>query len=648
MSLDFQEGSAVNEQAAVQTCTNIVRGVSGDYRIRVSVVNVGQDAFWDWAEHYIGVHPDNLRRKLNVMKGLMAHEGKHVRISRGKIIPEDDRLNTTFNQLFQTSEDVMVHTSVDRDLPGAGIWLRECFEDFNKEGEDRNLRVVAEKTERAYGFLPRTIEYCMAMQNTWFLDGGYGVDLKPETKEALDKAMIFVNALAKRVPLPEVPEDEVLGAAYHRYAVLKAYVYPDFDRLTDMDREDATDFAYIDLLSRDEGQIYKQILELRLEPEEKAELEVLLKQAKDRQAPVAGASPPETNSYFKLDEISPGLRNKMKAGRKQLQEEQRKKIEEMARDIIKKFQDQIIKALRGMLTDPGDNPTNSEMKIILKSKAQVKKEIAEKVESTQSQKKDKEDHLKRYHRLKDEVTQEMQELKKKWKTPPNMRPGWLPHGFATGRKLRNKGAMAYTRDRRKYSELWKRKGGEMVKTDEGVLLLLDVSYSMVEIPESFLKSDAVKSIIVFAETYEARKTPYSICIYSTVTVEGTSGGDDKHFIHVVKDFGEPLTNAVRSRIGGLQGVGNTPTGWALGEAVQKISKYGFKRQIIIPITDGSSDDPRLVIANSVDFKRARNNILIPIGVGVNEERFKNEFPEGNVVKNFSELPGFISTVLDAI
>ncbi len=130
-----------------------------------------------------------------------------------------------------------------------------------------------------------------------------------------------------------------------------------------------------------------------------------------------------------------------------------------------------------------------------------------------------------------------------------------------------------------------------VVRDVAVLLLVDVSRSTatpVAGSNARVLDVAKEAIVLFSEALEVVGDAYAIAGFSG------SGRLGVEYFHV-KDFGEPMTDAIRNRIDGLQPRQNTRMGAAVRHAAGRFAAVSSRVRLLILLGDG--------FPNDLDYKR---------------------------------------------
>lgn len=650
----------LNKEESLKILRSIVRGVSRDYGIDVRLVTGEGDAYFNWKDHYVGVNEKNLSRNLDVQRGLAAHEGKHVAITVGEMVPEEDMLHTGFGQLLQTVEDVRVNSSTERDLPGAGDWIRKAMIDFTKEGEERDIKVATERLTGELGFTPRSLEFTMALQNSWAL-GEFGIPLHDETKEALDKIMPWIEKIKADVPLPGAKKSEVRESMWRNYTIQKTHIWPVFAELIEKDKQDIEDLQFIKYLSSDEGSMELEIVNMDLTPEEREELAGIVAETREKFPPPPPEEPKKEEdsgqlNFMDLNKMSGSLRTKLENAKKQINSKKQEQFESEAEEKMKELEDKIIEALRSKLQDPKNNETNQEREIRLLQEAQYQKDALQAALDIKAAREKQGPPPSRYQEILNQVSDEIDDLVDKLQKVllPNKFPRWKK-GFASGGRLTMPRVMQYAADKRGYNQLWEKKTLPH-KKDYGATILLDLSTSMSqdilndqsEIVGNKL-TEALKAVVIFSEALNRLGIPFEVLGYSSERKQnGTGYMDRENKLVVLKEFREEFGDDIREKIGSVQVIGWTPTGWGVQQASERIVDYGCKQPIIVNVTDGAADDRSILKLTVDDIDDNTNQLLIGLGIGggIDPADIENIYRHGKHVPNVKDLPSEITNVLE--
>ena len=199
-------------------------------------------------------------------------------------------------------------------------------------------------------------------------------------------------------------------------------------------------------------------------------------------------------------------------------------------------------------------------------------------------------------------------------------------GFASGRKVDMRRAMAYESDPRRYNELWVR-NSIPDRRSVAVSLLVDLSGSM-----QGAKADAaLLGTILLAETLARLKVPFALNGFQDVLVP-------------LHDFGEELGPEVRRKIAELKqevdgcrnGGNNQPAynddGPCLLAAAEQLRGQAASSRLLVVVSDGLPEGRR---SNAADLHTAVASLvgphaemdLLALGLGAGTEHVTKFYPE---------------------
>lgn len=666
MTEQTSEAPKLSDKEALKILTSIVRGVSRDYSIQVKLLNKGDDdAYFNWADRYVAIHKKNFGRDLDVLRGLASHEGKHVEISIGEMIPKEDMQADGFNGMFQMVEDVRVNSSTERDFPGAGEWIRKANFDFTKDGEERSLKEATRIATGSLGFTPRMLEWGMAIQNTW-TTGEYGIPLKPDTKQALDIVMPSVEKIKADVPISGSKKTEFRESMWRNYTIQKTEIWPVYKELLEKDRKDIENLNFIKYLSSDEGTMELEIINADLTDEERQELESIIKDTREKfpkppeEPKPEETKPPENTNlgFMDLSKISSGLKQKLDNAQKQISSKKQQEFKDNAEQALRDIEDAIVAALRAKLQDPKVNETHKERIERIASEASFENALNAATKKRNEAPKPPE-VTSTYQDLLNQVSSEIDELVDHLNDAlvPNKFPRWR-RGYPDGQRLGLSNVMQYEADKRGYDKLWERKSVPK-KKDYGLTLLLDLSISMnnplVDENGKLIGNrltEALKSVVIFSEALSRVGIPFEVLGYSSEMSTNQSTGKDQweNKLVILKEYRESFGDDIRKKIGEAGVIGRTPTGWAVGVASDRISSYGIKAPIIINVTDGKQTDGVVLPFNINKITQQTNQILIGIGIGqgIDPVDIEGVYPSGKHIPDVRDLPSTMGDLLSQV
>ena len=134
------------------------------------------------------------------------------------------------------------------------------------------------------------------------------------------------------------------------------------------------------------------------------------------------------------------------------------------------------------------------------------------------------------------------------------------------------------------ADIYKRR--EMRQREVAVTLLADMSTSIMQhLPEGGGRLvDRVRAgVLLFAESMEEVGDTYSIAGFCSKYRDNVS-------YYTIKDFGEPLTQEIRSTIGGMSGRLATRMGAAIRHATASFDGIESRRRLLLILSDGRPED----------------------------------------------------------
>lgn len=198
-------------------------------------------------------------------------------------------------------------------------------------------------------------------------------------------------------------------------------------------------------------------------------------------------------------------------------------------------------------------------------------------------------------------------------------------GFASGRRLDLRKAMAFASDPRRHDEMWRRPTIPR-RRDTTFLLLVDLSGSM----RGEKTAAAIAGTVLLAESLDRVQVPFAVYGFQDVLIPFC-------------EFGEGLTSMTRAAIGAMgeeingtrPGGNNQPLynddGPCVVEAGNRLLEEPAKEHVLIVVSDGVPEGrrstPEDLHTAVAELSRVPGLRVVGIGLGVGTEHVRDYYPE---------------------
>lgn len=597
----------------------IAQRVGGDFGMKLEIIPAGKrpkglpelGSYFDPRETKIVFDPEDVKRDPQEAEFIAGHEGGHRAITRGpeSIGLKKEKTEKVYGQLgfafiSNALEDPADNNWIKEKFPGLEPNIKNTYDKMLKASEKENIPLGLSHPEalqaaRLLGYIPKFVHYGSEIIKYWH-QGEFSKKLDPEVKKALDKTKKEAEEYFQTIPGSKPTEKEIIEKAKKRFLIDYEKIWPDVKKLVEKDLN---------------NEKLRQMLMQGLGKDK------LPKDLQKEGAPIP------------MDELSEGLKKKLKEVFDSLPDDLKKALKEQAEKQLKELEDKLSEGLRGKLNQ--DNPeSHSERVIRIKKEHDDKEKGKREKEEIERARKEFEKKLEAQMSEYDKVYKEVKPLIDSLYRQllkifiPERHPRWKS-GYPSGSRIDLAKAMQYEAERSKYTELWERKSIPR-KIDYRFSLLNDLSSSMKfggKIEEDF------KAKVVIAETLNRLDLQYEII--------GFTDAFDNN-VKIYKDFRDKLNKEVRDRIGLMKKEvsGFTPTSSATKFASERLEENKGKHNFLITLTDGSPcpESSQLTKDFVKEARRKTNQKFIGLGLGSGTEHVKELYPNSIANISVKELP----------
>jgi len=611
---------------------------------------------------------------MDYLRFVISHEAGHRRISRTEFIPKEEWQQQGFSFMMNAIEDPRDNNFVAESYPKFKEHMSLAYEhDLDVEEKHK------QKAQQKLGYEPRFMQAGFEYIKQWFRDVQkqeieVGEDLPPEVKEVVEKTIAEAQKSWWTYPSKkeaDSAEKNITKYAKTYYEINRDRIWPEFQKLVEMDKEDQQMQEFLQDMQKQQGQEQEsqipEELDQELTEEEKQKLQEELDKSSspekegeeseggegDNEGESEGEESSEQSSQegkpVDLDSLPEELKEKIKKHLEELPEEKKQELEEKAEQSLKEFEKDINQELEGELNE---NPEQREER---------KEQGEEKDEDQEQQDQDKKDKERQeasaaaeeykkkveqimdkenqdvYRQYRQEVLPLIKELEHKLRRIfVARRQGDWQSGYKKGKKIdigkrmqeKAKGIPATE------SRSWKKRTVP-TESDYAISLLVDLSGSMKKrdkIEETF------KSVIVIAEVLNRLSIKTEIL-----------GFNDR--LYEYKSFQQSKLEEARQKMGNmLQEVRSdralcNDDGWALKEASQRLGDQREQEKFLLAFSDGIPEEsdqhsgPEYNLSRVVqELTQKTDQKLVGLGIGQGTDHVEKYYPNHIADIPVDEMP----------
>ncbi len=593
-----------------------------------------------------------------------AHEGAHAAISIGpaalgqsteKAVEFGKKIG--FHFLHNCQEDGSVNTWTLNKFPGIEAALREVYDpDLLPE----NPEMATPETSQIIALIgkyPRFAQFGSEILKIWYT-GEPSVNLDPEVRLAIDRTRIVFEQAINEIPGSDISDrNEVLRKARTRWHLMTDHVWPEMERLVQLDLDDEKLKAILKKLSDlMEGQLAGsngpngvQIpgqgapggvpgqpqggsggsggISLPFSPEQIARLqdtfdqaikkraEALAREYQERGEPVP--SQEELEAYLRaqvqegqgigvpIASLPPALSKAIDQYKKSLSPEEVAELEAQSRKNLEDLEDTLNEQLESKFNEDRA-PTHAELREYQEKATEelqrVAREITVEKEILDQLKEDRHRSLTDYEKILGEVQSKIDDAFCRLNNIliPQEAP-LAEAGFSSGFRV-NIGRYMQSRADPAYLDVMWEKRPTATERTHAFKLIVDVSGSMKEASKD---KESQRGAVFLAELLSRLVVPVSIDAFNDSILE-------------LKDFDTPLAaSSARTHIGGLirLGGGGTLDATAIAKGYREIKELRAEHKYIIILTDAQSGQAAELKNLTRKIREDGEVVLIHFGIG---------------------------------
>ena len=674
---EILEGFSPEDQKTIsyrkRVLSSIVYFIGKDFQIPVELNNPGGGWHWDFKDNIVRADPkDLLEKSEGFSMFVMGHEAGHRRISRTSFIPLETWKQPGFAFLMNAVEDPRDNNFVSEGYPQFAEDLDagyEWIEDMEKQ--------ASEKADKKLGYQPRFKQAGYEYIRQWFreinnqeesINEGLPEEVQEVVKNTVSSARDSWWTYPSKKEADE-SEENIIKYAYASYKINLEKIWPEFQKLVEMDMEDQKMQEFMKDMEKDKmegggnGGLPQEMKD-KLTPEQQEELEKAIEEAiekakeenkKDEQG--GEGEPKEAGEQegsgkpmpIDMDSLSEELKKKIKEFMDSMPDDKKKELSEKAEKELGEFSKEVADDLQGKMTESPEvkaereskekkdnegEPSEDESKNKPESKPSKPEVPQQESEDVKRFRENIEKELKTDKNIYEEKRREVLPIIDKLENDlreifVKRRAGQWDTGYKYGKRIdikkriqeKAKGVSAVE------SRAWQKREAPGEK-DYAITILNDLSGSM---EGSKIDMD-FKAKIVLAEVLNKLSIKCEIL-----------GFNDR--IYEYQKFEQPMGNDIREKMGGMIKEVSDRTGgrarynddgWALTQASERLTKTKANQRFLIVLSDGEPvDSPQHSGAeydlNYVVEKITKNTDQKLIGLGILTDSVSNYYP--NYIEN---------------
>lgn len=649
------EDNLKQKTAEVENRLEILAQIVGaDFGMKVKFGKLGEGSFFDSKNNSITLDPQMLLEDREYEAEFIAgHEGGHraitksleqIGVSQEKILELYKKIG--FGYLSNCLEDCADNN-----------WVGEAFEKFKEDSEKvyteqfekENTAMTTPEINKAIaqlGYVPKFVFFGSEIIRQW-ATGKYSHKLEKEVERALQKTENEAKNCWQEIPKVYSREGERLKKAKERFRIIYEKIWPEFERLVNMDIDQEKMRQLAEKLGKQSGE--------EKESEEKNGAEYELSEELQKEL---AKKMEENNKSVPWDKLSEELKNKLKEIFENLSEDEKKKLEKKAKKMLEDLDDKLIEESRGKLAKKASPLTHEEIEALdEKEKSEDKTKNKENDETRQKEKaenerilkelsREMEGELNKYDKIYQEIAPLADELFNRIHKIflPKRHPRWQK-GYPNGQRLDLAKAMQFEADRGLYEKIWERKTIPQ-KIDYRFTLLNDLSVSMAgeKIEQDF------RGKILIAEVLNRLGIKTQILGFQ----------DD---IIPYKNFDAELSSEIRKKmlvmLKEVEDKGNhnrarwNSDGYCLKKASEDLEKQKGKDSFLIVFSDGEPAPDPEHSGKEYELKKVVNEIrkntkqkLIGVGLGQDTGHVAKFYPTSLPNLPLDKLPQMLGDLLE--